>query len=81
MLRCREVTRLYASEEVLAAPLRVRLAAWLHLRLCRHCRRYVRELARIGQAVRDLYHDVEDHADRDEALIRRVLPGGDPPPS
>ncbi|MEJ2203285.1 MAG: anti-sigma factor [Gemmatimonadota bacterium] len=82
MLRCKEVTRLCASEEILVAPLRVRLGVWMHLKLCRHCRRYVRELARIGQAVRDLYHDVEGQPDRDEALIRRVLSdGGGPPPS
>lgn len=81
MLRCKEVTRLCASEEIRVAPLRVRLGVWLHLRLCRYCRRYVRELARIGEAARDLYHGVKDQPDHDEALIRRVLPDRGPPPS
>ena len=60
MLRCREVTRLHASDELATAPLRTRLGVRLHLLLCRHCRRYVRELARIGQATRALYRSSED---------------------
>lgn len=57
MLRCREVTRLHASDELASAPWRTRLGVRLHLMLCRHCRRYVRELARIGEAARALYRD------------------------
>ncbi len=81
MLRCREVSRLYASGEIRDAPVRVRLGVWLHLKMCRHCRRYVRELARIGRSVRDLYHAIEDQPDRNEAMVRRALADRSPPAS
>jgi anti-sigma factor ChrR (cupin superfamily) len=74
MLRCKEVTRLCASEDIRGARWRTRIAVRTHLLMCRHCRRYVRELSRIGTAVRALAHDEADDVDRNEALIRRVLP-------
>ena len=80
MLRCNEVTRLCASEEVDGAPLKTRLAVRLHLLMCEHCRRYVRELARIGEAVRSLAGSEGEDPDRDEALLRRVLPDSTEPP-
>lgn len=73
MLPCKEVTRLHASDEIRMAPLRTRLRVRMHLMLCRHCRRYVRELARIGAVARELIRSAADDPDRDEALIRRVL--------
>ena len=54
MLACSEVTRLWATEEIRRAPLTRRLAVRLHLMMCRHCRRYVRELAMIGAAARSM---------------------------
>jgi len=71
MLSCKEVTTLHATEGLEHASWRTRMGARLHLLMCKHCRRYVRELARIGAAVRALYA-VTDEA-RDEALLRRVL--------
>jgi anti-sigma factor RsiW len=73
MLRCKEVTRLCASDEIRSAPLMTRLGVRVHLMMCRHCRRYVRELARIGDAVRALYRDQAEAPERDEAIVRRVL--------
>lgn len=73
MLRCKEVTRLHASDEIRSASWKTRIGVRMHLVFCRHCRRYVRELARIGDAVRSLVHDVADAPDRDEALVQRVL--------
>ena len=81
MLRCDEVTRLCASEDLRRAPLVKRIAVRIHLLMCRSCRRYVRELAVIGRAVRSLAGDEADQAERNEALLRRLLPdatGRDP---
>lgn len=52
MLSCSEVTRLCASEELRHAPWLRRLRVRLHLLICDHCKRYVRELRLIGAAVR-----------------------------
>lgn len=79
MLRCNEVTRLCASDEIRSAPLTMRLGVRMHLMMCRHCRRYVRELARIGEAVRALYRDGADAPERDEAMVRRALRESGPP--
>ena len=79
MLRCNEVTRLCASEDIRGAPWRTRIAVRLHLVMCRNCRRYVRELASIGAAARALLRDDADEVDRNEDLIRRVLPESKPP--
>ncbi len=80
MLRCKEVTRLHASDEIRSAPLMTRLGVRLHLMMCEHCRRYVRELARIGEAVRDLYRGPVDAREQEE-IVRRVLREPGHPPS
>lgn len=80
MLRCKEVTRLHASDEIRSAPLITRLGVSLHLMMCRHCRRYVRELDRISEAVRDLYHGAVDAREQEE-IVRRVLRESGHPPA
>lgn len=52
MLSCKDVTRLCASEDIRRAPFARRVAVRLHLLICRHCRRYARELSAIGAASR-----------------------------
>jgi hypothetical protein len=81
MLRCKEVTRLHASDEIAGAPLGTRLGVRMHLLLCHHCRRYVRELASIGSAVRALYRTGSSDPARDEALIERIVGGLEGPES
>lgn len=54
MLTCKEVSQLCASDAVHEAPWSRRVAVRLHLLMCRHCSRYVRELRAIGEAARRL---------------------------
>ena len=54
MLSCREVAQLVASEELARAGVARRLSLRLHLLMCAHCRKYVAQLRRIGQAARQL---------------------------
>ncbi len=54
MPRCRDVTRAIAGGALEEAPLRRRLGVRLHLLLCRHCRRYARQIRAIGLAARDV---------------------------
>ncbi len=67
MLACNEVTRLWASEEIRSATLARRIAVRMHLMMCRHCRRYVRELALIGEGAR-----VAAEASTDDAIRERL---------
>lgn len=73
MLSCSEVTRLHASEEIRRAPWRERISVRLHLLMCRSCRRYVKELAAIGDATRHLTHMEQEDPEQIESLLRRVL--------
>jgi hypothetical protein len=71
MLTCREVTRLVASDALAWAPLRRRLEVRLHLLMCEHCSRYVRELRAIGAALRSRFKDhIPSPTERLELRIR-----------
>ena len=48
MLSCREVSRLTATDELVGAGLRLRLAVRLHRLLCRACRRYASQIRSLG---------------------------------
>jgi hypothetical protein len=52
---CRDVAEAIASDRLEVSPPRRRLAIWLHLALCRHCRRYARQMLAIGAAARQLF--------------------------
>lgn len=72
MLSCKEVTTLHATDGVHTAPLVKKLGYRVHLLMCRHCSRYVREMTRIGAAVRALYAEAAAPGST-EALLDRVL--------
>ena len=79
MLRCNEVTRLHASDEIHRVSWRKRIAVRLHLLMCRSCQRYVQELAAIGAAARRMTETRQEEEERLESIIRRVVPGGSQP--
>lgn len=74
MVRCNEVTRLHASEELRFASWRKRLAVRLHLLMCRSCQRYVKELSLIGEAAREAAQESPDDEELLESIVQRVLP-------
>ena len=55
MPSCREVTEAVASGRLEGAPVRRRLALWMHLLVCSPCRRYERQIRALGRAARDLF--------------------------
>lgn len=57
MPTCKEISRAVASDELATASWKKRLAAKLHLLMCRHCRRYARQMQRIGEAAKDVFID------------------------
>ena len=75
MLSCKEVTRKIASDELVEAGWRERLAVRLHLIWCRHCRRYVAQLRAIGAAARNLWGARAQNARTIERLERQILEG------
>jgi predicted anti-sigma-YlaC factor YlaD len=55
MLRCREVVHLVASDELAGSGWMRRLAVRMHLAMCRHCRRYAKQIRDLGRAAREIW--------------------------
>ena len=70
MLKCRQVPE--QAERMLAGDLtwRERLSLRMHLFICGHCRRYVRQLALLLRSVPFLYGPASD--DDVDKVIKRV---------
>ncbi len=54
MYRCSDVVRLISSDEYLAACALKKLGIRLHLAMCKHCTRYVRQLDALAAALRKI---------------------------
>ena len=66
MLTCKEVSRSIASDELGAVDWKRRLAVKFHLLMCRHCRRYARQIQEIGDAAKQVFGgDSPDQEARD----------------
>lgn len=74
MQRCEDITRAVASGALRGASWRRRVAARIHLLMCRACRRYARELRAIGEAVRRDAAAQRVGPDQVERLVRAVVP-------
>lgn len=81
MLTCQEVSRSIASDELPTAGWRRRLSIKFHLLMCRHCRRYFRQIEAIGSATRGaIGRDRLDPAVRERlrsSILDRLLSGRD----
>jgi anti-sigma factor ChrR (cupin superfamily) len=81
MLKCKEVTRLLASDEYLESRWGRRLAIRMHLVMCQHCRRYARQLRAIRNVASSLWKLSPSDRSTLEQLERRIWVawGGFPP--
>jgi hypothetical protein len=87
MLTCKEICRSIASEEMSAAGWRRRWAVKFHLLMCRHCRRYSRQIESIGTAARGFFGTEHSESGSRERLRNSILDriphnerdGSDPP--
>jgi hypothetical protein len=73
MLKCKEVTRAIAGDELATADWRRRLSVRLHLLVCRHCRRYARQLRIIGEAARHVFGSTTPDSPSRQRLRRSIL--------
>ena len=73
MLTCKEVSRTIASDEVTTADWRQRMAVKLHLLMCRHCRRYTRQMRALGDAARHIFAEEPTDASSRERLRSSIL--------
>jgi hypothetical protein len=54
MLKCNDLSRLVAADEIEEFGFMQRVELKFHLFMCRHCRNYVAQIRSIGQGARDL---------------------------
>jgi hypothetical protein len=78
MPSCREATRMIAGG-LAEAPARQRLGVRLHAMLCRHCRRYARQMRAIGTAARELLARPSGEHESLERLRKALLGRIEPP--
>lgn len=70
MITCKEVSTLVSTGSLADAPLKVRLAARLHLAMCRHCRAFKRQVEMIARTARRLSVSLDEELPKDfEAKI------------
>ncbi len=73
MPTCQQVARLIASDELATASWRRRAALRLHLLMCRHCRRYARQIRAIGSAVQPLFEIRDEDDEVPDRLEQTIL--------
>jgi hypothetical protein len=57
MLSCKEVAHTVSTEDVAPVGWRERLSARFHLMMCRHCRRYAKQMEALGDAARSVFQN------------------------
>jgi len=73
MLTCKEVAGTIATDELASAGWRKRLSVRFHLLMCRHCRRYARQIRGIGVAVRGILGEQTSDSGSRERLRASIL--------
>ena len=76
MMKCRDVSGLVSTGDIDTAPLRDRLGAWMHIAMCRHCRRFQRQLRQLRRRARIAADEAaaEMPADLPARVLRRIPP-------
>jgi hypothetical protein len=70
MLTCKEVAGAIAADELVCASWLRRLSVRFHLLMCTHCRRYARQIRKIGEAVRTLVSsETADSTSREQLRV------------
>jgi|GEM_PF-383203 len=57
MLSCKEVAHAVSTEDVAPVGWRERLSTRFHLMMCRHCRRYAKQMEALGDAARSVFQN------------------------
>ena len=75
MISCRDVTKLITSDQVLYESWLKRLEVKVHLLMCRHCSRVVRQVESLRKSARELWEvsDQPDPGNGGDELESRVL--------
>ncbi len=83
MRNCKEVSKIIASDELEGSGPGKRLSVWLHLLMCKYCRRYFRQIRAVGEVTRAMHaaRPTQDEAAKLERIKERLLNEGPNPPT
>ncbi len=70
MIRCKEVATLISTDALQALDVWQRLSVRLHVMMCRHCRRFARQVALVGRMAREIAHGYD--AEVSPEFVERV---------
>ncbi|MCK5714235.1 MAG: hypothetical protein KAI25_16050 [Hyphomicrobiaceae bacterium] len=73
MLMCKDVHLLVSSGEVAELGWMRRIELKLHLLMCRHCRRYVEQMAALGRGFRALVHSHQAEPEQLNRLEEQIV--------
>lgn len=74
MINCRQTTEAIASDQLIDAGWRKRLSVRLHLAMCKHCRRYAKQMKTVGTVVRSLFgQDPPPRQKLEKDILERCL--------
>ena len=75
MISCKEVARLLDTEQMKDQGLMKRLQVRMHLWMCRHCRRFERQIRQLRAAARQLLGSAQaakPDGELEERILRRL---------
>jgi len=78
MIRCKDVAKLVASDQLRSQRLMKRLEVRLHLWMCRYCSRWERQIRQLGSAARNLVGGTpleqvgKPHDDLEAGVLRKL---------
>jgi anti-sigma factor ChrR (cupin superfamily) len=72
MLKCRDLTRLVASDGVEDFGFMKRMEIKFHLFMCKHCRDYVAQIRSIGKGARDMAAETEPDPEQLQRLEKEI---------
>jgi len=80
-MKCREVSTLVSTGQLDDQRLGRRLEAWLHFMMCRHCRRFWRQVRSLDRSLRTVVAGLEREkpADLEHRVIERLSAPPAPP--
>lgn len=75
MMTCRDVSTLVSRGGLAEQPTTTRVAVWLHLAMCRHCRAFRRQLEAMASAAQRAatQRAPEPQADFERRIVNRLL--------
>ena len=73
MLKCKEVSSLVSSDDLVGAGFMKRMEVRMHLLMCKHCARYFDQIKSVGQGAKNLAQNQEANSEQIERMEHHIL--------